>query len=570
MNNVQNDNLISLVKDVQNGVDGAFDKLYRETIKFSYNIASFLLKNEEDIEDALQNSYMYVARYIKDLKKPESFENWLAVIVRHECQKHIAAHKRVGDIFSAVIKSEELDFSDEADLPDDLFDSDERRSAVRKIVDSLPDDKRACIVLYYFEQRSLPEIAEILGIPEGTVKSRLYKARKILEKEFTKLRKKDDTFYGLSIIPLIISFFAWQSKNAVIPVSVAEGAAVCVAAAETAVTVGASASAAAGGTTVATGTAAAGTVGGATAAVTTKAVAVAVAATVVTGGSVATVSYVNDHKENGTTSPTVFVEEHTTAVEKALAEMITLPSETVLTENTSATTLKNESTVTAASHTTVPHTESSRVTTTKPVTATTRPVTTTKPATTTKPVTTARPVTTTSKATTTAAPTTNAADIYSVSNGVLSEYTGSGGNVSVPSSVGSENVTAIGTGAFEGNTGITSLSLPSTVTRIGQSAFADCANLRSVSLPSSLQSIGLGAFCNCTSLASVSIPSGVTTIGDDAFADCSSLSTVTIPSSVTSIGDNALGGCDNLTIKCSEGSAAHDYAVENSINYELI
>ena len=68
----------------------------------------------------------------------------------------------------------------------------------------------------------------------------------------------------------------------------------------------------------------------------------------------------------------------------------------------------------------------------------------------------------------------------------------------------------------------------------------------------------------------MNVPSGVTAIGDDAFADCSSLTTVTIPSSVTSIGDNAFGGCDSLTIKCSEGSAAHNYAVENSINYELI
>lgn len=99
MNKIENDNLIKLVIDTQNNVEGAFEKLYKGTIKFSYSIASLLLKNEEDIEDALQNSYMYVAKGIKDLKNPESFESWLSVIVKHECQKYIAKRKHVTDIF---------------------------------------------------------------------------------------------------------------------------------------------------------------------------------------------------------------------------------------------------------------------------------------------------------------------------------------------------------------------------------------------------------------------------------------------------------------------------------------
>ena len=85
-----------------------------------------------------------------------------------------------------------------------------------------------------------------------------------------------------------------------------------------------------------------------------------------------------------------------------------------------------------------------------------------------------------------------------------------------------------------------------------------------------MQSIGIGAFYGCTSLTGINIPTGVSTIGDDAFADCASLKSITVPSGVTAIGDNAFGGCDNLTIRCSEGSAAHNYAVENSIDYELI
>ncbi|MDY5948979.1 MAG: leucine-rich repeat protein, partial [Oscillospiraceae bacterium] len=55
-----------------------------------------------------------------------------------------------------------------------------------------------------------------------------------------------------------------------------------------------------------------------------------------------------------------------------------------------------------------------------------------------------------------------------------------------------------------------------------------------------------------------------------AFAQCTSLQTVTIPESVTSIASDAFSGCGSVTIRCKEGSAAHDFAVAESVNYSLI
>lgn len=562
MNNTESKNLTQLVIDVRNGVDGAFEKMYEETIRFSYGIACVLLKNEEDIEDVLQNSYMYVAKSIGDLKNPESFESWLGTIVRHECQKHIAKHKKIGDIFASVVSSKEIELISPESVPYDLMEKKEVVDAVREIVEKLPDDKRACVVLYYFEQKSLSEVAEILGIPEGTVKSRLYSARKTLEKEFRKLQKKDESLYGISVIPLVAAFFAYSVKNITVPASIAQGAVICAEA------VGASAiiaSPAASSVSAATGGAAATSAAGAAgAAVTTKVVAVAVAATVATGGGVAAINYVENKKEAAlTTFPqTSITEEYTTAPafmnETAFiaTETSTLPEKT---ETTRRTTTGKHTTKAEATAVSVTVTEKA----TKEITTEKQTATKTSTVKETTRVTTQAP-------TTSEIPTTDAADVYSVSGGVLGEYTGESGEVSIPSSVGGDTVTAIGTGAFAGNSDITSVFLPSTVTRIGQEAFTDCTELESVYLPSSLQSVGIGAFYGCTSLTEVNIPSGVTTIGDDAFADCSSLTSITIPGSVTSIGDNAFGGCDKLTIRCYENSAAYDYAVDNSINYELI
>ena len=605
MNKINNENLKNIVIDACNGVDGAFEKLYKETVKFSYGVACVLLKNEEDIEDVLQNSYMYVAKSIKDLKNPESFENWLGVIVRHECGKYLSKQKKKRDIFSGVLASKETELLANEDIPYELIEKREVYNTVREIVDKLPNEKRACIVLYYFEQNTLSEISEILGIPEGTVKSRLHKGRKLLEKEFNKLKKNNETLYGISVIPLVAAFFAYQIKNIVVPAAISEGTALFSALAEgtasiTAVSAISTGGIAAGSTTAGTTTvvSAAGTV---TAGVTVKVAAVAVAAAVASGGTVATVSYINNKKENESVfTQTSITEEYTTAsknifeknsetitetskllvstvtfAEKTFSELSTIltVSETDVSSETEAiyeekttrrkTTQKHKTTGTTVVDTTSVSLTKKQETTKE---------TTTEEETTVKKETTTRKVTTTVKPTTTVKHelTTVASDIFVVSGGVLSEYKGEGDSVSIPSSIGDETITAIGSGAFAGNSEIVSVTLSSGIKKIGQEAFSECNGLESISLPSSITNIGIGAFCGCTNLKSVLLPSGVTSIGDDAFAECSSLSSITIPSSVVSIGDNAFGGCDNLVIKCSEGSAAHDYAIENNIEFELI
>lgn len=89
--------------------------------------------------------------------------------------------------------------------------------------------------------------------------------------------------------------------------------------------------------------------------------------------------------------------------------------------------------------------------------------------------------------------------------------------------------------------------IPSSVTTIGNSAFQGCSGLTSITIPNSVTRIGADAFYGCSGLTSVTIPNSVTTIGSSAFQGCSGLTSITIPSSVTSIYDNAFQYCSNLT-----------------------
>ena len=108
-------------------------------------------------------------------------------------------------------------------------------------------------------------------------------------------------------------------------------------------------------------------------------------------------------------------------------------------------------------------------------------------------------------------------------------------------------LTSIGSWAFTGCSGLTSLSLPSGVTSIGDGAFFGLSSLTSLSLPSGLTSIGDQAFHECSGLTSLSLPFGLTSIGSQAFRDCSGLTSLSLLSGLTSIGDGAFYGCSGLT-----------------------
>ncbi|MCR4959379.1 MAG: leucine-rich repeat protein [Prevotella sp.] len=110
-----------------------------------------------------------------------------------------------------------------------------------------------------------------------------------------------------------------------------------------------------------------------------------------------------------------------------------------------------------------------------------------------------------------------------------------------------EDVSIVGSGPFQGFSGLTSVTFPEGVTSIRDLAFKDCSRLTCVSFPSSLKSIGSYAFENCTSLTNITIPEGVDSIGYDAFEGCNGMTTVTLPSTISHISEAAFWNCDALT-----------------------
>ena len=105
------------------------------------------------------------------------------------------------------------------------------------------------------------------------------------------------------------------------------------------------------------------------------------------------------------------------------------------------------------------------------------------------------------------------------------------------------------------------------VTSIGDGAFEGCSGLTSVTIPDSVTSIGEGAFCYCSGLTSVAIPNNVANIGDYAFYNCSGLTSITIGKGIASIGYSALNGCSKLKRIDFNGTKAQWKAIEKGNNW---
>jgi hypothetical protein len=137
----------------------------------------------------------------------------------------------------------------------------------------------------------------------------------------------------------------------------------------------------------------------------------------------------------------------------------------------------------------------------------------------------------------------------------LSHYTGTNAVVTIPSSNNGLTVTSLGSGSFDANTIVTSVTIPDGVLSIHANAFDGCFNLTNVTIPNSVTNIEAYVFDNCSKLTSVTIPNRLTRIEEYTFYYCSSLTNVTIPASVTSIGNDAFYACSKLTRVYFQGNA---------------
>lgn len=154
---------IGLAKD---GDKEAFLLIINEQLLSMYRVAKGILKEEQDIEDAIQNTIIKAFDKIITLRKDEFFKTWIIRILINECNKIYKYNKGKLKIVETVEKTYTIDPSENIDL----------YNAINKLSDEL----RVTTILYYFDDMNQKDIANVLGVKVGTVKSRLFRSKEKL------------------------------------------------------------------------------------------------------------------------------------------------------------------------------------------------------------------------------------------------------------------------------------------------------------------------------------------------------------------------------------------------------
>lgn len=174
----------SLIDRARNGDLDAFESIVRARMDAVYRLTSAILGDEADARDAAQETFVAAWRQIARLREPERFEAWLQrVAVNAARQTHRArSRRRIREIPSSTVPS--LADRAAASPPDDA-------AVLDAALATIPIDQRAILVLHHLEGRGMVELAAILEIPEGTAKSRLFAARRVLAAAITADAERD-------------------------------------------------------------------------------------------------------------------------------------------------------------------------------------------------------------------------------------------------------------------------------------------------------------------------------------------------------------------------------------------
>ncbi|MDF9837042.1 MULTISPECIES: RNA polymerase sigma factor [unclassified Breznakia] len=187
--------LTQIIEAVQKDI-GQFEKLYLQIVNKVYFWCYNIVKDETKAKDLTQEVMIIVYQKIHTVRSAETFKSWLYKITRNRCYQYLRMHKKedklIFDSEDYIVKFEHNVIEKRNDnLPERAYDEKETKKLIAKFIENLPRRQREVITLFYLEEYTLAEIAEILDYNLGSVKSRLYSGRKNLEAQIKKYEKNN-------------------------------------------------------------------------------------------------------------------------------------------------------------------------------------------------------------------------------------------------------------------------------------------------------------------------------------------------------------------------------------------
>ena len=205
-----------LVLSAKNGNKKAFDKLYKLTSNDVWFTCVSLLKDEENAKDIMQETYITAFLKLDTLKDEEKFCGWLTTIATNKSKNKLKGKVEYQIDDEVLIAETE---TDELMLPEEYINKAEKRKVLLQIIeDTLSFNQYQVVLMFYFNELSIAEIAQALEISEGTVKSRLNSSRAKMKTAIEDYENKSgDKLHGVVVVPFFTTIFKEEAKSLAVP-----------------------------------------------------------------------------------------------------------------------------------------------------------------------------------------------------------------------------------------------------------------------------------------------------------------------------------------------------------------
>lgn len=180
------------VEKAKQGDQQAKEVLYTETCQHMFFLAKSIVKSDEEAMDIIHDSYICVFQKLDNIKNAAGFKSYLRTTVANRCKNYLRKKKPLY-LSDMTEDGTELELEDtDGVIPGELVGNEDVIECVRRVVESLPEEQRMCVILRYYDEMSLQEIADTLEVSLGTVKSRLSRANKKMRDEIERLEKEEN------------------------------------------------------------------------------------------------------------------------------------------------------------------------------------------------------------------------------------------------------------------------------------------------------------------------------------------------------------------------------------------
>ena len=209
----EKEKLVKAFIEFRNGNNDAFAEVYTLTQKYSYYVAKGICKNEALTEDVVQDAYISIYEKANTVKDPNSVKTWISMIVANTAKNAIKRESKITPVSGSYDSDDEdvsesifgnIEETDTLLLPEGAMENKETQRLIGEILDKLPTMQKMVIIECEYNELKTREVAEVYGIPEGTVKTLRSKAKKFIKKEVENLYTQHNTkLYSVPMVPSI-------------------------------------------------------------------------------------------------------------------------------------------------------------------------------------------------------------------------------------------------------------------------------------------------------------------------------------------------------------------------------